>query len=46
MVKIIWKELKEDDPNFKLIYNLKSKTKLNKKRKGDKNEKNYLFLNS
>ena len=29
MVKIIWKELKEDDPYLQnWIYNLKSKTKL------------------
>jgi len=44
MAKIIWKELKKDDPIFKTGFII-SNPKLNfdKKRKGDKKWKNYLF---
>ena len=47
MVKIIWKELKEDDPIFKTGFII-SNPKLNfkKKRKGKKNEKIIFFLYS
>ena len=44
MVKIIWKELKEDDPIFKTGFIISNpKLNFNKKRKGDKKWKNYLF---
>ena len=44
MVKIIWKELKEDDPIFRTGFIISnSKLNFNKKRKGDKKWKNYLF---
>ena len=44
MVKIIWKELKEDDPIFKTGFIISNpKLKFNKKRKGDKKWKNYFF---
>ena len=37
MVKIIWKELKEDDPIFKTGFIISSlKLNFNKKRKGEK----------
>ena len=37
MVKIIWKELKEDDPIFKTGFIISNpKLNFNKKRKGDK----------
>ena len=44
MVKIIWKELKEDDPIFKTGFIISNpKLNFNKKRKEDKKWKNYLF---
>ena len=44
MVKIIWKEPKEDDPIFKTGFIISSpKLKFYKKRKGDNKWKNYLF---
>ena len=45
MVKIIWKEPKEDDPIFKTGFIISNpKLNFNKKRKGDKTKwKNYLF---
>ena len=44
MVKIIWKELKDDDPIFKTGFIISNpKLNFNKKRKGDKKWKNYLF---
>ena len=44
MVKIIWKELKEDDPIFKTGFIISNpKLNFNKKRKGDKKWENYLF---
>ncbi len=44
MVKIIWKELKEDDPIFKTGFIISNpKLNFNKKRKGEKKWKNYLF---
>ena len=44
MVKIIWKEPKEDDPIFKTGFIISNpKLNFNKKRKGDKKRKNYLF---
>ena len=44
MVKIIWKELKEDDLIFKTGFIISNpKLNFNKKRKGDKKWKNYLF---
>ena len=44
MVKIIWKELKEDDPIFKTGFIISNpKPNFNKKRKGEKKWKNYLF---
>ena len=48
MVKIIWKELKEDDPIFKTGFIL-SNPKLNFNKKKEKeiiNEKIVFFLNS
>ena len=44
MVKIIWKEPKEDDPIFKTGFIISNpKLKFYKKRKGDNKWKNYLF---
>ena len=44
MVEIVWKELKEDDPIFKTGFIISNpKLKFNKKSKGDKKWKNYLF---
>ena len=44
MVKIIWKEPKEDDPIFRTGFIISNpKLNFNKKRKGDKKWKNYLF---
>ena len=44
MVKIIWKELKEDDPIFKTGFIISNpKLNFNKKRKGEKKWKNYHF---
>ena len=44
MVKIIWKEIKEDDPIFKTGFIISNpKLNFNKKRKGEKKWKNYLF---
>ena len=44
MVKIIWKELKEDDPIFKTGFIISNpKLDFNIKRKGEKKWKNYLF---
>ena len=44
MVKIIWKEIKEDDPIFKTGFIISNpKLNFNKKRKGKKKWKNYLF---
>ena len=44
MVKIIWKELKEDDPIFKTGFIISNPNlNFNKKRKGEKKWKNYLF---
>ena len=44
MVKIIWKELKEDDPIFKTGFIISNPIlNFNKKRKGEKKWKNYLF---
>ena len=47
MVKIIWKELKEDDPIFKTGFIISNpKLKFNKKEKEIKNEKIIFFLHS
>ena len=44
MVKIIWKEPKEDDPIFRTGFIISNpKLNFNKKRKRDKKWKNYLF---
>ena len=44
MVKIIWKEPKEDDPIFKTGFIISNpKINLSKKRKGKNKWKNYLF---
>ena len=44
MVKIIWKELKEDDPIFKTGFIISNpKVNFNKKKKGVNKWKNYLF---
>ena len=44
MVKIIWKEPKEDDRIFKTGFIISNpKLNFNKKRKGDNKWKNYLF---
>ena len=44
MAKIIWKELKEDDPIFKTGFIISNpKLNFNQKRKGDKKWKNCLF---
>ena len=44
VVKIIWKELKEDDPIFKTGFVISNpKVSLNKKRKRGKKWKNYPF---
>ena len=44
MVKIIWKEPKDDDPIFRTGFIISNpKLNFNKKRQGDKKWKNYLF---
>ena len=44
MVKIIWKEPKEDDPIFRTGFIISNpKLNFNKKRKGENKWKNYLF---
>ena len=44
MVKIIWKEPKEDDRIFKTGFIISNpKLNVNKKRKGENKWKNYLF---
>ncbi len=45
MVKIIWKELKEDDPIFKTGFIISNpKLNFNKKRKGEKKMKKLSFF--
>ena len=45
MVKIVWKEIKEDDPIFKTGFIISNpKLNFNKKRKGKNKWKKYLFF--